>query len=434
MVPIQPAVEQVKKAADLLIKAELPAIHAGSGIVHALAFEELALITELLHAPVTTSWGARAVLDETHELAFPLVHIETVNAVRNAADVVLCLGSDLGETDWWAKAPYWRPVAEQQFIQVDIDERNLGRNRVTELPILADVKVFLRALIDVLKERQDEIDVEARRERVAPLAKQRDEHRAGLDETLSDRAAPMVTAHVPVACQALGGDEAVFVFDGGNTAVWGNFFSRLKRPHCQIGTHHFGHLGAGLGQALGAAVARPRTPVFCIIGDGAMGFHPQEVETAVRNELQVIYLVCSDKQWGMVKLTQSMGLDPVKTVMKKLLGPEGEPMDLPWKRVAALATAAKDLIGPLKDAAARSLGAARTINADLGEIRWDDLGRAMGAHGERVSSPDELEPAIQRCLDAGKAAVIHVDVDAEKHLWAPGLKYFKAMHQEPAGE
>ena len=62
----------------------------------------------------------------------------------------------------------------------------------------------------------------------------------------------------------------------------------------------------------GAAVARPGKPVCCIIGDGAMGFHPQEVETAVRNDAQVIYIVLCDKQWGMVKMNQQFMLQPVQ--------------------------------------------------------------------------------------------------------------------------
>jgi acetolactate synthase-1/2/3 large subunit len=431
--PLAPTRAQVDRAATLLREAEVPAIHAGSGVVHALAFEELQELAELLHAPVTTSWSARGVLAETHELAFPMIHIEPVNAVRNAADCVLCLGSDLGETDWWGKQPYWRAPAEQRWIQVDVDEQKLGRNHPTELAVQADVKAFLQELLAVLREGGGG-PVESRRARVAELQAKRDAHRATLAEALEDRAAPMLTAHVGVACQQVAAADAVRVFDGGNTAVWGNFYSTIRTPNTQLGTHHMGHLGAGVGQALGAAVARPRSQVFCIIGDGAMGFHPQEIETAVRNELRVVYLVCCDEQWGMVKLTQSMGLDPFKTVAKKLLGPAGEPMELPWKGVAQLAEAAQDVLGPIKDAAARSLGAARTINADLGEIRWDDLARAMGAHGERVRDPAELEPAIQRCLESGRASVIHVEVDADKHLWAPALKYFKAMHQEPAGK
>jgi acetolactate synthase-1/2/3 large subunit len=55
----------------------------------------------------------------------------------------------------------------------------------------------------------------------------------------------------------------------------------------------------------------------------------------------------------------------------------------------------------------------------------------MGAHGERVADPKGLKGAIQRALASGKPAVIHVDVDPVKHMWAPELKTFKDMHQEP---
>ena len=58
----------------------------------------------------------------------------------------------------------------------------------------------------------------------------------------------------------------------------------------------------------------------------------------------------------------------------------------------------------------------------------------MGAHGERVTDPAQLKPALQRALASGKCAVIHVDVDPVKHMWAPGLIHFKKMHEEPKAE
>ncbi len=61
------------------------------------------------------------------------------------------------------------------------------------------------------------------------------------------------------------------------------------------------------------------------------------------------------------------------------------------------------------------------INTDLGEIRFDELAQSMGAHGERVASPDELRPALERCLDGGRVAVVHVDVDPVAHKFAPNL-------------
>ena len=396
--PIHPSSEQVERAAHMLVEADLPVIHAGSGIIHAGAYDELSRVAEILHAPVTTSWSARGVLPEISQLSWPMVHVKAVNHLRNTGDLVLCLGSRLGETDWWGKAPYWRLPSEQKLIQVDIDEEVLGVNKPTELSILADVKLFLNQLLERLRERESEIPVESRRQKVANLARERDKDRAKLDEKLSDRSVPMITAHVASVCREVFEDDAVVVFDGGNTAVWANFYHRIRVPNTQLSTHHFGMLGAGVGQALGAAVARPGSQVYCIIGDGAFGFHPQEIETAVRNNLKVIFLVCCDKQWGMVKINQQFALRPVKTMIKKSLGPE------------------------------------ETINTDLGEIEFDKLAQAMGAHGERVADPADLAPAIERCLASDKCAVIHVDVDPVKHMWAPGLLQFKDMHKEPAGK
>ena len=395
--PIQPPQGQVENAAKMLTEAKLPLIHAGSGIIHAVAFEELAQLAELLHAPVTTSWSARGVLPETSELAWPMVHIKACNQIRNSADLVLCLGSELGETDWWGKAPYWAKPEEQKLIQVDIDEEKLGRTRQADMTVLADVKVFMTQLLEQLAGMKSAISLESRRATTAKLRKELEKSRSKLDEKLADRSQPMVTAHVGAICRKVFDDDAVVIFDGGNTAVWGNFFHEVRVPNTQLATHHFGHLGAGVGQALGAAVARPDKQVYCIIGDGAMGFNPQEIETAVRNDLKVIFLVCCDKQWGMVKMNMSFALKPLKTLIKKSLSPE------------------------------------ETINTELSEIAFDKLAEAMGAHGERVADPAELQPAIERCLAAGKCSVIHVDVDPTKHMWAPGLVHFKAMHQEPKG-
>ena len=73
------------------------------------------------------------------------------------------------------------------------------------------------------------------------------------------------------------------------------------------------------------------------------------------------------------------------------------------------------------------------IEATWCEIEFDKLGQSMGAYGERVSDPAQLKPALQRALASGKCAVIHVDVDPVKHMWAPGLIHFKKMHEEPKG-
>jgi acetolactate synthase-1/2/3 large subunit len=395
--PIEPSASAVERAAEMLIEAEAPMIHAGSGVLHAGAFEELQMAAELLQAPVTTSWGARGVLPETSPCAIPMIHVELNNTVRNEADVVLALGSRIGETDWWGKAPNWRPATEQRMVQVDVDESVLGLNKPLDLAVLADAKVFLRRLFERLAAEKDRLPLGPRRERIARYRAVIAAERARLDRALEKATTPMHTAQVANVCQEVLPEDTLWVFDGGNTAVWANFFHTARRPRALFATFKFGMLGAGVGQALGAQAARPGATVCCVIGDGAMGMQQQEVETAVRNGLNVIYVVVCDRQWGMVKMNQQFMVNPFKALLTRSLGPE------------------------------------ETINADLSETRFDLLGQAMGAYGERVSSAAELRGAISRARKSGKPAVLHVDVNNVDHMWAPGLLHFKQMHQEPAG-
>lgn len=395
--PIEPSAQQVARAAGLLIAAQAPMIHVGSGVVHAGAYDALARVAELLAAPVTTSWAARGALPENSSLAMPMPHVKLNHKVRNDADVALIVGSRLGETDWWGRPPYWRHPSEQKTIQVDLDGDILGLNKPADLAVVADARRFLDLLGDELERRKGEIALEARQARLAGYAKTMQEDRAGWDKALADMAVPMHPAHIATVCGEVFPRDSVLVADGGNATIWAMFYHRANVPNSIVSTFKFGMLGAGMAQAVGAAIARPGRPVCCIIGDGAFGFHPQEVETAVRNKAQVIYIVLCDKQWGMVKMNQQFMLRPFKTMLFKHLDPE------------------------------------ETIKADLGEIAFDKLGESMGAHGERVSDPKELKPALQRAIQSGKCAVVHVDVDPVKHMWAPGLMHFKKMHEEPKG-
>ncbi len=399
--PLTPTAEQIARAAQILVAAEAPMIHAGSGIIHARAFDELRRVAELLHAPVTTSWAARGVLPETSPLAVPMPHVKLNHKVRNDADAVLIVGSRVGETDWWGKPPYWRHPSEQTTIQIDVDADMLGLNKPADLAILADAKRALQLLGDELERRKDDVaqsrKLDGRRARVAGYVDAMKADRANWDKALADMAVPMNPAHIGAVCREVFPEDTVLVADGGNAAIWTMFYHQVKVPNTVLSTFKFGMLGAGMAQAGGAAVARPGKPVCCIIGDGAMGFHPQEIETAVRNKAQVIFIVLCDKQWGMVKMNQQFMLRPFKTMLFKHLGPE------------------------------------ETIKADLGEIEFDKLGHSMGAYGARVSDPRQLKPELERALASGRCAVIHVDVDPVKHMWAPGLIHFKKMHEEPKG-
>ncbi len=391
--PLEPSQAEVTAAADAILEAQVPMIHAGGGVLHAQAYEQLQNLADLVQAPVTTSWSGVGAAAHTSPLVWPIAAIESNNEVRNKADVVLALGVRFGETDWWGKAPNWAP--NQKVIHVDLDPSAIGRNKPADIRIVADAGAFLAMLIEELQSRG--LSASAPSEVVNRLIAGRQDWAKKLDKHLEDMSDPMASAHIPHIAREVFEDDAILIADGGNTAVWTAFYWEIREPGTSLGTPHFGHLGAGVGQALGAAEAFPERQVCCIIGDGAFGMHPQEIETAVRNGYRIVFIVVSDRQWGMVKMSQSVARKPLKMMVRKSLDPE------------------------------------ETTGTDLAEIGYDSMARSMGGHGERVSDPSELADAIKRSLDSGTTAVIHVDVDPKKHLWAPGLLHFKKMHEEPTG-
>ncbi len=388
---------QVEAAADVLLRAEMPVIHAGSGVLHARAFDALQAVADLLEAPVTTSWSARGAISEASPFAIPMTHVKLNSIVRCDADAALILGSRLGETDWWGKPPYWRAPAEQPTVQVDIDDRMIGANKPVTVGINADVGVFLVALRARLEARRGEMRLAFRRERMKKYRTLIARYQAKLDQPLRNAGSPMHPAHAGAVCGRLFPAESPFIADGGNTAVWAMFYHAVRVPGRMLSTFKMGMLGAGMGQALGAAIAAPDVPVCCVTGDGAAGMHPQEIESAVRHKMRIVWLVLCDRQWGMVKINQSFALRPLKMLLRKRLAPD------------------------------------ENLWTDLGEMDFSRIAQAMGAHAERVADAENLAHAVSRALAVNGPSVIHVDVDPVAHMWAPGLVHFKAMHQEPKG-
>ena len=381
---------------DTIIKlfknSKYPSIHIGSGVIHSKSQEEIKEINQILKIPITYSWGARGVLLEK-ENVIPMTNIQLNHFIHKTSDLVLVLGSRLGETDWWGKEPYWNQK-DQKIIQIDIDPFIIGSSRNIELGIVSDIKSFLKKFIKLIKNDHLFAKKEFEWNTKEKIKILEENYKRKLSKILNKKSKGLNSARVIHICNQYIPSNCTFVIDGGNTAVWAHFYIKLKEEDTIISTYKFGMLGAGISQAIGASFATNNI-VVCFIGDGAMGFHPQEIETAVRYRRKIIYLVFCDKQWGMVKLNQSFALKPLKTLLLKHLKPE------------------------------------ENINTDFEEIDFAKLACSMGALGKRAKNEQELITALKECLDFPHCSVIHIDVDPVLHMWAPGLMDFKKMHLEP---
>jgi acetolactate synthase-1/2/3 large subunit len=136
-------------------------------------------------------------------------------------------------------------------------------------------------------------------------------------------------------------------------------------PGCWLDPGPFGCLGAGPGYALAAKLARPDRQVVLLLGDGAFGFSGMEFDTLARHGVDVVGVMGNNGIWAL----------------------EHHPM--------------KFLYG--YSVAARLRPA----------TRYDQVVEALGCHGELVERPDQLRPALERALEAGRPALVNVLTDPE---------------------
>jgi acetolactate synthase-1/2/3 large subunit len=292
----------------------------------------------------------------------------------------LVVGARLGEYDGWGMPPTWGQPSGQTTIQIDADPMSIGLNRPVDIAVVADARRALAALLSRVRDKTG-----ARAEMV-DLPRYREQSATTIAKGIAYLSQPGKTGLNPgqmvLAVREHFPPETVTVLDGGNTTLTGVAYHPILAPDGFLYSVKMGYLGTGLPFALGARLAAPDRPVCAIVGDGAFGFNAMELETAVRENLPVVVVVAVDDAWGMEKTAFAV---------------QG--------------------FGP-NDWAGRGI--------EMSAVRYDDLARSMGCHGERVQTQDDLHPALERAIASRKPAVLHVQVDRELNTTPPGYEQFRS--------
>ena len=368
----------IERAAEILVNARYPLIHVGSGVLRSGAWSETVQLAEHLSAPVTTTLGGRGIIPEDHPLCLIPSAPGAFQAQANA-DVVLLVGSRLGDTDFWGRPPIWGEMGKQKFIQVDIEPKNMALNRPVDLCLLGDAKSTLRSLIKQIHLRTGS---KAENPQLSDARREQERWLAGWQEGATSDRVPIHPLRLMREVRAFFPRDAILVQDGGNTSVWSFYQNRVYEPRSFLWAADSGHLGAGVPYAIGAKLARPDRTVVCVTGDGSFGFNALEMETARRENTPIIVVIANDRAWGMIKGGQ-------KLVYKE-----------------------------------------RYCGVDFSDARYDKLAEALGCFGERVTEPNQIKPALERAMASGLPAVLDVIVDAEAHLTPPDLALLDSVWME----
>jgi len=296
-----PCPHAIQRAARLLDGAQRPVVLLGGGTADAGA-EALALI-EALDAPYACTINAKGVMPKDHPLS--LGSNQSLVPVRELvaqADVVLAIGTELGETDYDV-------VFDGQFridsplIRVDIEAAQLNRNFPADVAIVSDAAMAMRALLAALTKRNAS---SAR----SPGARRAAEVRARLAAEwppafqAQQRVLNTMQSALPQVIVA--GDSTQPVYSGNHL-----FESNQPRSWFNSATG-YGTLGYALPAAIGAKLAAPARPVVALIGDGGSQFTLSELASAVEAHAPIIVLLWNNSGYGEIKrYMQNRSIEPI---------------------------------------------------------------------------------------------------------------------------
>lgn len=262
------------EAARLLSTARTPVIVAGGGAVDAA--HQIAAVAERLGAPVLTTLNGKAVLDERHPLSLGSnLRLAAARAVAEDADVLLVVGSKLGEAELWAP----RLEARGAVIRVDISPEQRDKNLTATVGLTGDAAAVTDALLPLLPD-------------TARPGRDLTVERAAIEAESRDTA-PDTVALAEVIADALPADAIVAGDSSQIVYLALGSVLRQEHPHSLLYTPTYATLGYGLPAAIGAAVAQTERPVVTVIGDGALMFCVNELVTAVEQRLDLT-VVCVD--------------------------------------------------------------------------------------------------------------------------------------------
>ena len=359
---------QIAEAADLLANAAAPLIHAGGGVHSSDACAELAELQERFHFPVATTSMGKGTVDEGHPLSLGVIgyFMGSRGLARHQrplveeADVVLLVGNRTNQngTDSWKLLP---PRA--RFIHIDIDGQEIGRN-YEALRLVGDAKATMRALIDALAARHTDKRQRARKSLEARIGAGKDAHRAETKAIRASDKRPIRPERLMAEVDRLLTPETIVVADASYASIWALNYLGARKPGTRFLTPRgLAGLGWGLPMALGARLAKPDAPIFCLVGDGGFAHVWSELETARRGKLPLVLAVLNNE----------------------LLGYQRDAEDI--------------LFGRHSDA------------VHLGSVDHAKIAEACGCRGYRVERPDEIAGRLAEAFAHKGVTLLDVMVD-----------------------
>ncbi len=362
--PQIPHPEAIREAARLLRQARRPLLLVGGGVSWADANDLVVRLSEQCTLPMITAYGRNDAVPNAHPLYIgPLGRAGSPEAAAacRRADLILAVGSRLAHFTTHFDHRYIG--RDTPIVQIDIDGRDIGRYYPVAVAIQADAQAACQALLDAVARDGARPEANAWRREAAALREQR---QARLSAEAGLSAEPLKPQRVYAELRRALPPRTIVALDAGAAPAYGYDRLQFAQPRTFLTPLDLGGLGFAFPEALGAKLGRPEAPVLAIHGDGGFLMNAQEIETAVRHNINVVTLVMNNNCWGSEKAYQ------------------------------------------------RQFFGGRYIGCDIGNPRYDAYARLFGAAGYYVEHPDQVGDAVRAAFACGKPAIIEIPVDPDE--------------------
>jgi acetolactate synthase-1/2/3 large subunit len=274
------------------------------------------------------------------------------------ADVVVLAGTPL---DFRMKFGGSIP-ADAKIIQLDLDETLIGQNRPSDVGLVGNLGANLDALLAALDAADKTLDFSGWSAELRHLEIEAEELLASQLTSNEVPIDPLRLCAEIADCVATD-DSMIVIGDGGDIVAQASKVLKVPPSGTWMDPGPLGTLGVGMPFALAAQLAHPDQRVLIVYGDGSFGLNGFEFDTAVRFGLPIVGVVGNDAAWGQMMRPQAM-----------------------------------------------LYGTDRLVATELNYTRYDKIVEAMGGHGEHVTEPDQIRPALERAFASGLPALVNVEM------------------------
>ncbi|MCW5770919.1 MAG: thiamine pyrophosphate-binding protein [Rhodospirillaceae bacterium] len=352
-----PAPDALAELHERLSRAERPLAIVGGGDWDAESVADFQRFAAAWDLPVGTSFRCQSHFDNTRDQFVGDVGIGLIPSLAErvkSADLLLVAGARLGEMTTGGYSLVEAPLPRQALVHAYPDPEELGRVYQAALPINAGMKPLAQALAGLVPPEKK------------PWASWRHAARADYLDWIKPLPNPgkVQMADILVWLRERLPADAFIVNGAGNYSGWIHKYYQFRRYRTQVGPTS-GSMGYGTPAAIAVKLMHPDRIVVNIAGDGCFMMHGQEMATAALYNVPVVNIVVNNGLYGTIRMHQEREY-PKRVIATQLKNPD----------FAALA-------------------------------------RAYGAHGETVTETEAFGPAFERCLAAGKPALIDLVVDPE---------------------